>query len=107
MTTPNKPANAALITLRRESWAYSSRKPGKVPPADSPSRPALAALWSAAHKAATNRRNLRTFGYSGHRFGVVYLGCQLCVMDWGTRSILVRPPTSIAALADVLASRSN
>lgn len=106
MTTPNKPANAALITLRRESWGYSNRKPGKVPPADSPSRPTLAALWMAAHSAASKRKNLRTFSYSGHKFGIVFLDDLLCVVDWGTRRMLVRPPTSFAALYNVLNSSS-
>lgn len=105
MIAPNKPANAALLALRRELWLYTSRKPGKVPPADSPSRPALAALWSAAHQAATKRENLRTFGYCGHRFGIVYLNDSLCVIDWITRRILVRSPSSMAALGEVLGSQ--
>lgn len=107
MTAPIKPVNVALATLRRESWGYTSRKPGKVPPADSPSRPALAALWKAAHRAVTRRRNLRTFTYSGHRFGIVFLGNQLCVLDWGTCIVLVRPPISMASLSEVLASRGQ
>lgn len=105
MNASNNAANVALVALRHESWLYTCRKPGKVPPADSPSRPALAVLWKAAHSAATKRRNLRTFGHCGHRFGVVYFGSQLCVMDWATRAILVRPPTSMAALTDVLGSQ--
>ena len=105
MNVPNNAASVALAALRHESWLYTCRKPGKVPPADSPNRPALARLWEAAHSAATKRRNLRTFGHCGHRFGVLYLGGQLCVMDWATRAILVRPPTSMAALADVLGSQ--
>lgn len=107
MTTPNKPVNVDLITLRRESWGYTSRKPGKVPPADSPSRHALAALWMAAHRAVSKRRNLRTFSYSGHRFGIVFLGGQLCVLDWSTCIVLVRQPFSMASLRDVLASRGQ
>lgn len=107
MTAPNKPANVDLITLRRESWDYTIRKPGKVPPADSPSRPALAALWKAAHRAVARRRNLRTFSYSGHRFGIVFLGNQLCVLDWSTCMLLVRPPISMASLREVLASRGQ
>jgi hypothetical protein len=91
-----------LPTLRRESGDYSWSKPGKVPPADSPTRPGLAALWRAAQIAATKRRRLRTFGYAGHRFGIVYLGDQLCVMDWITCRILVRPPKSLAALDALL-----
>lgn len=105
MNAPNNATSLALADLRHESWLYTSRKPGKVPPADSPSRPALALLWEAAHSATNKRRNLRTFGHCGHRFGVVYLGSHLCVMDWATRAILVRPPTSMAALADVLGSQ--
>lgn len=95
-------ANATLQAIRREAWIYSNRKPGRVPPADSPNRPALAWLWRAAYLATTKRRRVRTFAYHGLKFGVVYVGDQLCVMDWGTRHILVRPPTSTAALGVVL-----
>lgn len=105
MYAPSNPENTALTALRRESWDYSSRKPGRVPPADSPTRPALASLWMAAHVAATKRRRLRTFKYAGHKFGVVYLDDLLYVMDWGRRRLLVRPPTSFAALHDVLNSQ--
>lgn len=107
MPRPNKPENAVLITLRRESWDYSNRKPGKVPPADSPSRPALAALWMAAHRASIKRRRLRTFSHAGHKFGIVFLDHLLCVMEWRTRRMLVRPPTSFAALVDVLNSQRH
>ena len=102
MTAPSNPASMSLQALRRESWDYLCRKPGRVPPADSPTRPALAALWKAAQCATFKRRNLRTFGYAGHRFGVVYIDYQLCVMDWGSRRVLVRPPTSLAALDEIL-----
>ena len=89
MKPPNSPI---LITLRHESWAYSNRKPGKVPPADSPSRPALAALWKAAHSACAKRK--RTFIFGDAKFGIVYLDDLLYVMDWVTRQLLVRPPTT-------------
>lgn len=104
MTALNNSVGLTLQVLRRESWDYSCRKPGKVPPADSPTRPALAALWMAAYSASTKRKRLRTFSYAGHRFGIVYLDDLLYVIDWGPRRMLVRPPTSFAALHDVLTS---
>lgn len=98
--------NAALMAIRRESWLYVSNKPGKVPPADSPSRPYLAQLWRTGHDAATRRPNARTFSHAGWKFGIVYLDQRLYVIDWQTRRILVRPPTSMEALGAVLGSQS-
>ncbi len=91
-----------LIEVRREAWRYGCQKPGRVPAADSPNRPALARLWLAAYLAAMRRRNLRTFMYAGAKFGIVYIGSKLCVFEWQTRSILVRNPTSFEALAAVI-----
>ena len=93
-----------LIAVRREAWRYVSNKPGKLPPADSPSRPHLARLWHRAHQAVKKRRNAKTVSYQGHRFGIVYMDASLCVFDLDTRSILVRHPTSLASLFDVLHS---
>lgn len=93
------------LGLRHELSEYLRNKPNKVPPADSRTRPALAALWKAAQCAMTKRKSLRTFTYRGNRFGIVYLGGQLCVLDLGTRFVMVRPPTSFTALDDVLNSR--
>ncbi len=87
-----------VIALRRESNDYTHKKPGHVPPADSPTRPELARLWLAAHR-KTCKRPVRTFTYCGGKFVVVYVGDALCVMDWAWRRLLVRPPTSMAALA--------
>lgn len=87
-----------LIQIRRESSRYSGNKPGEVPPADSPTRPALARLWRAAHATVTTRPNARTFSYAGWRFGVVYADGRLYVFDWQTRVMLVRPPASLQAL---------
>jgi len=95
-------AQATLIAIRRESWYYLMRKPGRVPPADSPNRPALARLWSTAYSISLYRRKMRTFTYGGKKFGVVYIDDTLCVMDWATRSVLVRAPSSLPALADML-----
>lgn len=93
---------ATLEAIRGEAWDYATRKPGKVPPADSPSRPHLARLWRLAHMATTKRRNVKTLSYAGLRFGVVYWDRSLCVFDLGTRNILVRQPTSMLSLMDVL-----
>lgn len=93
---------AILVRIRREARDYATRKPGKVPPADSPSRPHLARLWRMAQVATTKRRNAKTFSYAGLRFGVVYLDRSLCVFDMGTREILVRHPTALLSLMDVL-----
>lgn len=54
-----------LEAIRREAWDYSTRKPGKVPPADSPSRPHLARLWRLAYLATIKRRNVKTLRYAG------------------------------------------
>lgn len=101
MITPAE-KQAILVRIRREAWDYATRKPGKVPPADSPSRPHLARLWHRAHMATTKRRSVKTLSYAGLRFGVVYWDDSLCVFDLGTRNILVRQPTSILSLMDVL-----
>lgn len=93
---------AILVRIRREAWDYATRKPGKVPPADSPSRPHLARLWRLAYVATTKRRNVKTLSYAGLRFGVVFWDDSLCVFDLGTRNILVRQPTSMLSLMDVL-----
>ena len=106
MAGPEARSLETLIAIRREAWRYGCQKPGRVPAADSPNRPALARLWLAAYLAAylaaMRRRNLRAFRYAGAKFGVVYIGSKLCVFEWQTRSILVRNPTSFEALAAVI-----
>lgn len=102
MARPEARDLETLIEVRREAWRYGCQKPGRVPAADSPNRPALARLWLAAYLATMRRRNLRTFRYAGAKFGVVYIGSKLCVFEWQTRSILVRNPTSFEALAAVI-----
>ena len=91
-----------LIAIRRESWQYTCRKPGRVPAADSPNRPALAWLWLAGHLAVLKRKNLRAFRFAGAKFGVVYVGQRLCIFDWASRRALVRSPTSREALEAVI-----
>lgn len=91
-------AQNTLVAIRREAWNYSMQKPGRVPPADSPNRPHLARLWLFAYGVAMQRRKVRTFNYHGNKYGVVYIDSSLCVMDWATRGILVKPPSSIEAL---------
>lgn len=93
---------ATLEAIRREAQDYSTRKPGKVPPADSPSRPHLARLWSVAYLASIKRRGVKTVKYAGLRFGVVYWDRSLCIFDLGTREILVRQPNSILSLMDMV-----
>lgn len=95
-----------ISALRRESNIYLQNKPGRVPVADSPSRPNLARLWLAAYEHSC-KRPVRTFTYCGAKFCIVYFGNQMCVLDWAYRRILVRPPTSLASLhAVVIAERS-
>lgn len=94
-----------LIEIRRESWLYTCSKPGKVPPADSASRPALARLWRAAEDVATRKPNARTFAHAGWRFAVVYAGGHLVVMDWRSRCLLVRPPASPDRLRQIVDPR--
>lgn len=96
------PVTATLVAIRLESWAYAERKPGRVPPADSPNRPALARLWQVAELAASKRRGRRTFQHAGWKFSISYLNEQLWVIDWYTQRILVRAPTSRPALNEVL-----
>lgn len=95
-------AQNTLLDIRRESWNYATRKPGRVPPADSPARPALARLWATAYRLSMRPRKVRTFTYHSSKFGVIYIGSALCVMDWGSRAVLVKPPSTMAALAMVL-----
>jgi hypothetical protein len=83
MARPESRDLETLIEVRREAWRYGCQKPGRVPAADSPNRPALARLWLTAYLAAMRRRNLRTFMYAA-------------------RSILVRNPTSFEALEAVI-----
>ena len=91
-----------LIAIRREAWRYGCQKPGRVPAADSPNRPALARLWLAGYLAVLKRKNLRAFRFAGAKFGVVYVGQRLCIFDWASRRALVRSPTSREALAAVI-----
>ncbi len=91
-----------LVALRREAWDFAIRRPGKVPPANSPSRPQLLRLWHAAYLAASKRRNVKTFTYAGLRFGVIYWDRNLCVLDLRTHNVLVRHPTSLSHLAELL-----
>lgn len=104
MQVHTRDQDASLITLaiRRESFDYWHKKPGRIPPADSPNRPHLARLWAAAFSASVKRRNLKTFTYCGGRYGLVYVDCSLCVLDWRTRRVLVKPPSSMPALAAIL-----
>lgn len=95
-------ARKITLAIRRESFDYRNKKPNRIPPADSPNRPELARLWAAAFAASIKRRNLKTFTYCGGRYGVVYVDCLLCVLDWRTRRVLVKPPASMAALAVVI-----
>jgi hypothetical protein len=90
-----------VIALRRESNTYSQQKPGRVPPADSPNRPELARLWFAAFL-LSRKRQVRTFTYCGFKFGTIYVGDALWVMDWNWRKVLVKPPASMAALGTIL-----
>lgn len=91
-----------VIEARRELWRYQSAKPNKVPPADSPNRPALARLWWACHQAAKRRPKLRTFSYCGVRFGVVFVGHRMGVMDMRGRNVMVLAPGSKYTLATIL-----
>jgi hypothetical protein len=95
-----------VIAMRRESNTYSDNRPGRVPPADSPNRPELARLWLVALR-LSQKRQIRTFTYCSAKFGIVYIGEALCVMDLAWRRVLVKPPTSMAALSTILASSNR
>lgn len=86
-----------IIALRNESNAYSQKKPGHIPPADSPNRPNLARLWLVASK-KVGKRTVRTFTHHGLQFGIVYAGESLCVIDLRWQKILVKPPSSMTAV---------
>lgn len=96
------PAPPELIEVRRELWRYASNKPNKAPPADSHNRPLLARLWWAAHQAIQCNPQQRTFTLWGVRFGVVFVGERLGVLDIRGRRVLVLSPTSIAAVAAIV-----
>ena len=100
--TRDQDASQITLAIRRESFDYWHKKPGRIPPADSPNRPHLARLWAAAFAASIKRRNLKTFTYCGGRYGVVYVDCLLCVLDWRTRRVLVKQPSSLAAAAAIV-----
>lgn len=96
------PPTPELIQIRRESLAYACNKPNKAPPADSPNRPALAHLWWAGYLAVQRNPKQKTFIHRGTRFGVVFVGNRMGVLDCGARRVVVLSPTSIEALQDVL-----
>lgn len=90
------------LAIRRELRDYQEKNPGKVPPADSPSRPGLARLWAEAYSRQTKRPKLKTFNYQGQRYGLIYIGAALCVLCTQSRLVLVRPPTSLNAMREIL-----
>jgi len=93
----------AVTQARRELWQYQCNKPNRVPPADSPNRPALARLWWACHQAIKRRPNARTFAYCGVRFGVVYVGNRLGVLNLARRVyVMVLSPGNHYDLATIL-----
>jgi hypothetical protein len=100
--TREQDARQITLAIRREYFDYRNKKSNRIPPADSPNRPHLAHLWAAAFAASNKRRNLKTFTYYGGRYGVVYVDLLLCVMDWRTRRVLVKPPASMSALAAIV-----
>ena len=97
------PDGAAMAAIHREVWGYASKRPGRVPPADSPNRPYSAWLWNKANAVFHSRPKARTFTYAGYKFQLVWMGGRLCVLDWRTQQLLVRAPTSPEALRRVLA----
>jgi hypothetical protein len=101
-TRQRQPTPPELIAIRRESWQYTCKKPHRAPPADSPNRPFLAHLWWAAHRAIQRNPRQRTFTLWGIRFGVVFVGERLGVLDIRERRVLVLSPASIAALASIV-----
>ena len=101
-TRQRQPAPPELIEIRRELWRYTSNKPNKAPPADSPSRPMLARLWWAAHLTIQRKPQQRTFTLWGIRFGVVYVGERLGVLDLVGRRVLVLSPASLTALLEII-----
>jgi len=101
-TRQRQPVPTELVDIRRESWQYTCKKPHRAPPADSPNRPMLARLWWAAHQALQRNPKQRTFTLWGIRFGVVFVGERLGVLDIRGRCVLVLSPSSITALASIV-----
>lgn len=101
-TRQRQPIPPELIEMRLELWRYNGTKPNKAPPADSPSRPLLARLWWAAHQVIQRNPQQRTFTLWGIRFGVVFVGERLGVLDIRGRCVLVLSPTSMAALVAIV-----
>ena len=103
-TLPKMPGpSAELIEIRRESWRYAGSKPGRIPPADSATRPALARLWKAGETAVTRDPKARVFMYAGWQFAIAYAAGHLVVMDWHSQHLLVRPPVSADRLRRIVA----
>lgn len=97
-------AQSTLAAIRREWSNYAMKKPGRLPPADSPSRPELARLWAFASSAAMHRPRAPTFDYCGHKFAVVYVAGGLCAMDLANHCVLVKQPSSMMTLHRILNS---
>ncbi len=106
-TRKEQPTPPELIEIQRELWRYSDKKPNRAPPADSPNRPRLARLWWAAYQATQRNPQQRTFKLWGIRFGLVFVGERLGVLDIRERRILVLSPGSMAVLSEIINSPCN
>lgn len=93
-----------LESIRRELMEYAIQKPGRVPSADSPNRPALGRLWKAADAATSNNRRQCVFKYLGCDFLIVYMGGRMAVLDLRTHNIVVRAPFSNSGYVPALSA---
>ena len=75
-----------------ESNAYNYTHPLRVPPADSPNRPALKHLYATALAVLGKRPGAKWFVCDGVQYGIVWLSKRMCVVHRRTHRILVGAP---------------
>lgn len=79
----------AADTIAQEAERYTAKKPRRVPPAESPTRPALASLWAAGQAALARRPLARQFVYEGTLYAFIAVGGRRCVFRVKDAMVLV------------------
>ena len=95
-----------LTTLQEETRLYNCKEKIRVPPADSPNRPALERLWRDAYLTVHKNNQAKTFSFRGIEFGIVWFGDLLAVMCPQSHKILVKAPRTEDATMKLLAKYS-
>ncbi len=75
-----------------ESNAYAASKPRRIPPADSPNRPALEWLYKYAVWVRRNKPRAKKFTYERVRYAIFSVSDRMCVMHVQSARILVGAP---------------